>query len=126
MSFDVDNATIALSRGDLGAADLSRGEYGAIDGLPRILRLLDQHNIAATFFIPAVAAALHPHMIGDILANGDHEIGIHGWLHQQLMVLNNDSEEQRLLTKSIEYIPKPLASGRLDIALLPGRSVAIR
>jgi peptidoglycan-N-acetylglucosamine deacetylase len=75
MSFDVDNATIALSRGDLGAADLSRGEYGAIDGLPRILRLLDQHNIAATFFIPAVAAALHPHMIGDILANGDHEIG---------------------------------------------------
>jgi peptidoglycan/xylan/chitin deacetylase (PgdA/CDA1 family) len=108
MSFDVDNATIALSRGDLGAADLSRGEYGAIDGLPRILRLLDQHKIAATFFIPAVAAALHPRMIGDILTNGDHEIGVHGWLHEQLGVLNNESEEQRLLTKSIEYITKAL------------------
>jgi hypothetical protein len=30
MSFDVDNATLALSRGDLRAADLSRGEYGGL------------------------------------------------------------------------------------------------
>jgi peptidoglycan-N-acetylglucosamine deacetylase len=45
-------------------------------------------------------------MIEDILANRDHEIAIHGWLHEQLMVLNNEREEQRLLTKSIEYITK--------------------
>src|SRR6266849_10539613 len=36
LSFDVDNATVPLSRGDLGSEVISRGQYGAIDGLPRI------------------------------------------------------------------------------------------
>jgi peptidoglycan/xylan/chitin deacetylase (PgdA/CDA1 family) len=108
LGFDVDNATIALSHGNLGAGELSRGEYGAIDGLPRILRLLDQHNIPACFFIPAVAAALHPQMIGDILSKQRHEIGVHGWVHEQLMVLDNEAEERRLLTQSIEYITKAI------------------
>jgi peptidoglycan/xylan/chitin deacetylase (PgdA/CDA1 family) len=104
LSFDIDNATPALSHGNLGAQDLSRGEYGAVDGLPRILRLLDQHNIPASFFMPAVAAALHPEMITDILSKKHHEIGIHGWIHEQLPNLDNEAEERRLLMQSIEYI----------------------
>ena len=108
LSFDVDNASPALSRGDLGPEILSRGEYGAIDGLPRILRLLDTHNIAASFFIPAVSAALHPQMVGDILARQRHEIGIHGWIHEHLLVLDNEAEEQRLLTQSIEFLTKAI------------------
>ena len=40
LSFDIDNATTSLRSGDLGSEPLSRGEYGAVDGLPRILRLL--------------------------------------------------------------------------------------
>ena len=45
LSFDVDNATVPLSRGNLGSEDLSRGMYGAIDGLPRILRMLDRQKV---------------------------------------------------------------------------------
>ena len=41
LSFDVDNMSASLARGDLAPGVLSRGEYGAVDGLPRILRLLD-------------------------------------------------------------------------------------
>jgi peptidoglycan/xylan/chitin deacetylase (PgdA/CDA1 family) len=108
LSFDVDNATIALSQGNTAAGDLSRGEYGAIEGLPRILRLLDRHNIAASFFIPAVSAALHPHMVDDILSRQRHEIGVHGWIHEQLQVLNNEAEERRLLNQSIEYLSKAI------------------
>ena len=63
LSFDVDNATVPLSRGLLGSEDLSRGMYGAVDGLPRILRLLDRQNVPASFFIPAVSAALNPEMV---------------------------------------------------------------
>src|SRR5918993_6109094 len=75
LSFDVDNATATLSQGVLDYEVLSRGEYGAVDGLPRILRLLDKHQIPASFFIPAVSAALHPQMIKDIQANPlRHEI----------------------------------------------------
>jgi len=108
LSFDVDNATPQLSRGQLGPGDLSRGEYGAIDGLPRILRLLDQHDLPALFFIPAVAAALHPQMIRDIMAKGRHEIGVHGWIHEQLLILNDEAEERRLLQQSIDYLTQAM------------------
>ncbi len=81
LSFDVDNATMALSQGNLDYEVLSRGEYGAVDGLPRILRLLDAHRVPASFFIPAVSALLHPQMVPDILKRERHEIGVHGWIH---------------------------------------------
>jgi peptidoglycan-N-acetylglucosamine deacetylase len=106
LSFDVDNATATLSQGVLDYEVLSRGEYGAVDGLPRILRLLDQHQIPASFFIPAVSAALHPQMITEIQASGRHEIGVHGWIHERLPLLNNEQEERRLLQQSIDLLTK--------------------
>src|SRR5436309_6894242 len=54
LSFDIDNATATLAAGNLDYELLSRGEYGAVDGLPRILRLLEEHKVPASFFIPAV------------------------------------------------------------------------
>lgn len=105
LSFDVDNATATLSTGNLDYEILSRGEYGAVDGLPRILRILDRQNVPASFFIPAVSALLHPQVIKDIQsARLPHEIGVHGWIHERLPVLNNEKEEQRLLTQSIDTL----------------------
>jgi peptidoglycan/xylan/chitin deacetylase (PgdA/CDA1 family) len=106
LSFDVDNATATLSQGVLDYEVISRGEYGAVDGLPRILRLLDKHQLPSSFFIPAVSAALHPRMIAEIQASGRHEIGVHGWIHERLPQLNDEREEQRLLTQSIELLTK--------------------
>ena len=108
LSFDVDNATMALSQGNLDYEVLSRGEYGAVDGLPRILRLLDTQKVPASFFIPAVSSLLHPQMIPDILSRKVHEIGIHGWIHERLPVLNDEKEEQRLLDQSIETLTKAM------------------
>ncbi|PYT32553.1 MAG: polysaccharide deacetylase [Acidobacteria bacterium] len=108
LSFDVDNATSTLAQGETGANELSRGEYGAIDGLPRILRLLDKFNIPASFFIPAVSDALHPQMVRDILARERHEIGVHGWIHERLPVLNDEAEERRLLHDAIEHLTKSM------------------
>ena len=108
LSFDVDNATHSLARGLLGANDLSVGEYGAIDGLPRILRLLDKYGVPASFFIPAVSDLLHPQMVRDILASGRHEIGVHGWIHEDLPALNNEAEERRLLHDAIESLTKSM------------------
>ncbi len=108
LSFDVDNATMALSQGNLDYEVLSRGEYGAVDGLPRILRLLDRQKVPASFFIPAVSSLLHPQMIPDILSRKVHEIGIHGWIHERLPVLNDEKEEQRLLDQSIETLTRAM------------------
>ncbi len=107
LSFDVDNATATLSTGNLDYEILSRGEYGAVDGLPRLLRILDRQQVPASFFIPAASAVLHPKVIADIQgARQQHEIGVHGWIHERLPLLNNEKEEQRMLDLSIETLTK--------------------
>lgn len=108
LSFDVDNATHSLARGLLGANELSIGEYGAVDGLPRILRVLDKYGVPASFFIPAVSDLLHPQMVRDILASGRHEVGVHGWIHEDLPALNNEAEERRLLHDALESLTKSI------------------
>ena len=108
LSFDVDNATTSLRSGDLGSEPLSRGEYGAVDGLPRILRLLAKQNIPASFYIPAVSSLLHPQMVKDIMAAGKHEVGIHGWIHEELPALNNEAEEQRMLNQAVDVMTKAI------------------
>jgi peptidoglycan/xylan/chitin deacetylase (PgdA/CDA1 family) len=105
LSFDVDNVSIPLVNGDLSSESLSRGEYGAIDGLPRILALLARQNVPASFYIPAVSDIIHPSVIKSIQgALQKHEIGIHGWIHEDLPRLNDAAKEQDLLTKAINYV----------------------
>ncbi len=108
LSFDVDNATVPLSRGDLGSEVISRGQYGAIDGLPRILRVLEKERVPASFFIPAVSAALNPEIVPSILSRQGHEIGVHGWIHENLGMLNDEAEEQKLLRQSIDLLTKAI------------------
>ncbi|MDX1405551.1 MAG: polysaccharide deacetylase [Woeseiaceae bacterium] len=101
LSFDVDNETIWLRNGDTNVGGLSQGQYGARVGLRRVLELLDEHDIAASFFGPAVSFSLAPHMIADIKASGRHEIGVHGWIHERNAELPRDIEK-RLLEKAVE------------------------
>jgi peptidoglycan/xylan/chitin deacetylase (PgdA/CDA1 family) len=108
LSFDVDNSTVPLARGTPGSEPMTTGQYSAFDGLPRILRLLDRQNVPASFFIPAVSAALNPEMIPAIQSTGRHEIGMHGWIHEDLVELNDEAREQQLLNKSIELMTKML------------------
>jgi len=109
LSFDVDNATTLLRSGDLGSEVMTRGEYGAVDGLPRILRVLDRQNVPASFYIPAVSSLLHPNMVKDILAaKQKHEIGIHGWIHEDLPALNDQAKEQEMLNHALETITQAI------------------
>ena len=100
LSFDVDNETVALRFGEPTPASLSQGQYGARQGLPRIVRLLDTHKIPASFFIPSVSLALTPDMADTIKKSGRHEFGVHGWIHELNTTLP-DSAERALLTKAV-------------------------
>jgi peptidoglycan-N-acetylglucosamine deacetylase len=111
LTFDIDNELLA--RGNPLPVPLSQGEYGATTALPRILAMLDRQAIPATFFIPAVAAMLHSNMIPAIVKTGRHEIGVHGWIHENLASIDDRAVEQRLLTQSVEYLTK--ASGKRPV-----------
>jgi peptidoglycan/xylan/chitin deacetylase (PgdA/CDA1 family) len=113
LSFDVDNESYLLARGETSPTTLSAADFGAETGLPRILDLLDRYQVPASFFIPAVSALLHPEMIPAILKSGRHEIGVHGWIHESLVALNSESEEERLLNQAISYLTE--ATGKRPV-----------
>ena len=106
LSFDDDNESYLLAGGVTSPTTLSAAEFGATEGLPRILDLLDRYQIPSTFFIPAVSALLHPEMIPAIMKSGRHEIGVHGWIHEFPPATGSAAEEERLLNKAIDYLTK--------------------
>jgi peptidoglycan-N-acetylglucosamine deacetylase len=113
LSFDVDNEL--LQRANPLPVPLSVGEYGATTSVPRILDLLDRHQVPATFFIPAMGVMLHPEMVPAIVARHRHEIGVHGWVHEFWPGIGDAAKEQRLLAQSIAYLTK--ASGKRPVGV---------
>jgi peptidoglycan-N-acetylglucosamine deacetylase len=93
-TFDVD-AESAVLWGDesVGArmSVMSHQAYGPLVGIPRILDLLDRHQIASTFFVPGHTADRYPEAIRSIVAAG-HEIAHHGYLHEQPTALTLEQE----------------------------------
>jgi peptidoglycan/xylan/chitin deacetylase (PgdA/CDA1 family) len=113
LSFDVDNESYLLARGEKSPTALSAADFGAQTGLPRILELLDRYQLPASFFIPAVSAILHPEMIPAIVKGQRHEIGVHGWIHEAVAALDSEVEEDRLMNQAIDYLTK--ATGKRPV-----------
>ncbi len=85
---------------------LSRGEYGARVGVPRILDLLERYQIPGTFFIPGHTVDSFPDVVREIAARG-HEIGHHGYLHEDPASFGDDAAAERAMyEKGIEAIER--------------------
>ncbi len=108
LSWDMDNESFELAAGNTAPVTLSQGEYGATEGLPRIMELYDRYNIPGSFYIPAVTGLLYPEVIAELKKRPQHEIGIHGWIHESLTDLDDQAEEERLLNKAIDFWTKAL------------------
>jgi peptidoglycan/xylan/chitin deacetylase (PgdA/CDA1 family) len=104
LSFDSDHETNELRDGGGSIGRLSWGQYGSRVGVPRILRVLDRAGVRATFYVPAVAALLHPDEQRAIVAAG-HEIGIHGWIHELNSVLPEEAERD-LMQRSADTLER--------------------
>jgi peptidoglycan-N-acetylglucosamine deacetylase len=102
LSFDSDHETIPLRDAETGPGRLSQGEYGSRVGARRILALLADRGIPATFFMPAVSALLHPDEVRRYAAEG-HEVAMHGWIHERITTLA-PSDERELALRSAEVL----------------------
>ena len=78
--------------------------YGARVAAPKILALLAEHGVPASFFMPAVSALLHPDEV-EAYAAGGHEVAVHGWIHERNMLLER-AEELDLTARAIEVLEK--------------------
>lgn len=106
LSFDSDHETNELRDGGTSIGRMSWGQYGARQGIPRILAALAKSGIPATFFVPAVTALLHPEEQHRVIGEG-HEIGLHGWIHELNSTLP-EAAERELYLRSADTLEKLL------------------
>jgi len=97
-TFDVDAESAVLWGNEAAATRMSvmsHQAYGPLVGVPRILNLLERHQIRATFFVPGYTAHRWPQAVRDIVAAG-HEIAHHGYMHEQPTALTLEQEIEAL------------------------------
>jgi peptidoglycan/xylan/chitin deacetylase (PgdA/CDA1 family) len=105
LTFDFDALSVWL--GDYSPvtpAMLSRGEYGARVGVPRILKLLAAYDILATFFVPGHTAESFPDVVERVLEAG-HEVGHHGYGHEDPST-QTPEEERRSMARGLEVLER--------------------
>jgi len=102
LSFDFDSEPVWLGyQKQQSPSYMSRGEYGARAGMPRILALLDKYKIPATFFVPATSMVLHPEVVDDIKKRPQHEFGFHSYVHENPLELS-EKEERDVYDKAMK------------------------
>ena len=120
IAFDLDAETMWTTRGD-GNADhitnLSRGAYGPKQGVPRILDMLDIHQVKATFFVPGVIAEKYPLVVKEIVRRG-HEIGFHGYFHEEFTTTTYEEEDATM--RRSEKVIEELTGQRIVGHRAPG------
>ncbi|MFW2544673.1 polysaccharide deacetylase family protein [Primorskyibacter sp. 2E107] len=106
VGFGIDVDAVAGWLGSYGGEDspddISRGMFAGEVGSPRLLDLFDKTGLKTTWFIPGHSAETFPEQMKDVAARG-HEIGIHGYSHENPIAMTRE-QEMAVLDKSIELI----------------------
>ncbi|PHR89974.1 MAG: ribulose phosphate epimerase [Blastopirellula sp.] len=111
LTFDLDAETMWTSRNPENAnrpVIMSQGAYGWKIGVPRILSLLKQYDVFATFFVPGLVIEQRPQVIEAILEHG-HEIAHHSWSHAWITGLTREQEHDEM-QRGFEIIRKVTGS----------------
>lgn len=109
LTFDFDALSVWLGDDPQATpAMLSRGEYGARVGVPRILEMLAAYDLPATFFVPGHTAESFPAAVESILAAG-HEVAHHGYGHQDPSS-QSPAEERRSLERGMAVLERFLGA----------------
>ena len=108
VAFGVDVDAVAGWIGSYGGedspADISRGMFAGEVGSPRLLDLFEDHGIKTTWFIPGHSIETFPEQMKAV-AEAGHEIGIHGYSHENPIAMTAE-QEAAVLDKSIELVTR--------------------
>jgi peptidoglycan/xylan/chitin deacetylase (PgdA/CDA1 family) len=91
LSFDYDSNSALVRREPLDIVAQSRGRFAPNTAIPRILDLLDKHELKATFFTPGWTVDTFRESCDEIVSRG-HELAAHGYLHERLAEISWESE----------------------------------
>jgi peptidoglycan-N-acetylglucosamine deacetylase len=112
VGFGIDVDAVAGWLGSYGGEDspddISRGMFSGEVGSPRLLKLFDRLDIRTTWFIPGHSVETFPDQMKAV-ADAGHEIGVHGYSHENPIAMTPEQEEE-VLDKSIDLITR--LSGR--------------
>ena len=89
----------ALERGTKPADEPVGNDPSVTVALPWLLDELDAHGLGATFFVEAINCELYPDAVRQIAARG-HELGLHGWRHEEWASLSA-ADEREILTRAV-------------------------
>lgn len=106
VSYGIDLDAVAGWLGSYGGEnsprDISRGMFAGQVGVPRLLELLRRHDVRATWFVPGHSIETFPEQVRAI-ADAGHEIGLHGYSHENPMSMSRQQEAD-VLDRSIELV----------------------
>jgi peptidoglycan/xylan/chitin deacetylase (PgdA/CDA1 family) len=96
-------------------------EYGAREGMPRILDLLDKHDIKMTSFMIGDAVRRHPDVAAEIVRRG-HEAGAHGrsWQRQYQLPRPQEADWIADSVTAIEQATSTRPTGYNNYWIRPG------
>jgi peptidoglycan/xylan/chitin deacetylase (PgdA/CDA1 family) len=83
-------------------SDIQRGIFATEVGVPRLLRLFKKYDLQTSFFIPGHSLETFPKEMRMIVDAG-HEIGAHGYLHENPVSMT-PAQEEEVLVRSIELV----------------------
>ena len=83
---------------------LSLGQYGMTRGVDRILKILEERGIRATFFTPGWVAEQYPDKLKAIVEKG-HEIAALGYHHEHMALLSDAMNTASVM--SFSWIRQP-------------------
>jgi peptidoglycan/xylan/chitin deacetylase (PgdA/CDA1 family) len=95
LTFDNLGEASALQRGTWDAQTPLGSDPSVTRALPWLLDALDHSGLRATFFVEAINCDLNPEALRAISARG-HELGVHGWEHEEWGALDPDTERELL------------------------------
>ena len=116
----VDEMGLAIKRSLRNYANESNYAFGIRRGGPRVMRLLEQYGVPATFTACALALERAPELAQEIVRQGSHEVTSHGyrWAHQFQMTEEQEREYIRKAVASIQQTTGQTPRGWLSRYLL--------